>query len=80
MKKKCPGSMSNVLKYRYYQCKSASMPMQIDLEHYMKFLVMLLVKPRWRMHGCLKPEETSLMESNKISCLYPLHDSVKKGK
>lgn len=31
------------------------------------------------MWGCLKPEETFLMESNKISCLSPLHDSVKKA-
>lgn len=30
------------------------------------------------MQGCLKPEETFLMESNKISCLPPLHDSVEK--
>lgn len=31
------------------------------------------------MQGCLKPEETFLMESNKISCLSPLHGSVKKA-
>ena len=55
------------------------MPMQIGVEHNKQFPVVLLVKARWGMDDCLKPEETFLMEPNKISWLYPLHDSVKKA-